>query len=169
MSKAQNKTPRPTIKSTIRTVTPQLARTYLLTSRNNRKITSKRVTRLATAMRSGEWVVAQPIMFNCDGTLIDGQHRCSAVIEANVPVDFLVCEGFDRDSVFGKLDDTSPRKLSHWFECNREERPDALASVVRQAHIAERGFNPFRGGGRVHLTGPGGVAFLEEQSELRYS
>lgn len=158
---------RPKIQSAIKTITPVVARAYLKTNKKNRRFNAPRIARLARAMTNGEWVIAQPLMLNCDGTLIDGQHRCRAVIEANMPVDFLVLSGFDAEGTFAKLDDVDPRRLAHWLDIQGEARAPVLAVVVRMAYLASLGNNPYQYTGRVILTGPMGVEFLAKHPELR--
>jgi hypothetical protein len=52
-------------------------------------------------MQSGNWYITDSIKFSEDGTLLDGQHRLSAVVTSGCTVDFLVCRGYPEDSVFG--------------------------------------------------------------------
>lgn len=50
-------------------------------------------------MRAGAWKIThQGIGFNVDGELVDGQHRLSAVIEADIPVTMPVTNGLPRDA-----------------------------------------------------------------------
>ena len=73
-------TEHPKIKLKINTITPSLARRHLSTCKKNRRINKARVERLAVAMANGEWIISQPLMFDTDGKMIDGQHRMSAII-----------------------------------------------------------------------------------------
>ncbi len=156
------------ITCSVKTVTPELARQFLSTNRKNRRLVARRVERLATAITNGEWVLSQPLMFNCDGTLIDGQHRCHAVIKANKPTSFVVLHGFDPVQTFAKIDDVAERKLSHWLDIQGETHPDTLAVVIRLSYYASLGRIPFYNPGQgVVLTGPMGIEFLEEHPELR--
>ena len=82
----------------VQTITPEIARQMLIHNGANRKLRQPRVEKYANDMRNGNWhLTGQAITFAKDGKLLDGQHRLSAVILADTPVDFLVVT--DADSV----------------------------------------------------------------------
>lgn len=151
-------------------VTPGVAKDWLRHNRRNRTITPGRVKRLSRALRRGEWAVAQPIAYDSEGTLIDGQHRLLAVISANRPADFLVIKGYAPGTTFGKMDDTLPRKLAHWLHQNGEAKPQTLATVLRMAFIRSTGRNPLLNThSHVILTGPEAIDFLDDHPEIRHA
>jgi hypothetical protein len=154
--------------ASIKTINPQVARTMLATCKRNRRVSMCRVKRLSQSRRRGEWVIAQPIMVNCDGTLIDGQHRLRMVIHTGLPTDFLVISGFDREGTFAKLDDTGARRLKDWLEIRGEPLPEILAGVINMAARDEAGLMP-TGSGSFILTGPEGLDFLESHPKIRES
>lgn len=82
-------------KAVVRTITPEEARKILETKNtHNRPVTDGAVQRYASQMKAGKWVVnGEAIIFAADGSLMDGQHRLWACIEANVPFTTLVVEG----------------------------------------------------------------------------
>jgi hypothetical protein len=82
----------------VMTITPSLARSMLKTSPGNRNIRNSRVTTYSGAMKRGEWMVAQPIMFDCMGQLRDGHHRLHALIDCDMALDFLVVTGLREDA-----------------------------------------------------------------------
>jgi hypothetical protein len=56
-----------------------------------RAISKAAVERFAAEMRAGNWTVTgQGLSFDCDGHLLDGQHRLQAVVKSGVAVDMLV-------------------------------------------------------------------------------
>ena len=75
--------------------------------KNNRRISRAVVKRYAAIMRSGNWEEnGESISISKDGTLLNGQHRLTAIIEANVTVKMLVVYGvgnnvhtFDRGNI----------------------------------------------------------------------
>jgi ribosomal protein L39E len=70
-------------------ITPDIARTLLReTNNSNRSISRPTVAKYAHDMRNGNWLDTHQnvIAFYEDGELADGQHRLSAVIEANRPI-----------------------------------------------------------------------------------
>lgn len=75
-------------------ITPQMAEEMLTHNIVNRKLAVKRVHAYATDMKNGMWEQnGESIRFNEAGELIDGQHRLSAIIEANIPVPIYVTRG----------------------------------------------------------------------------
>lgn len=72
-------------------VTPEQASEWLAKPAKNRKINHRRVGLYAAAMKRGDWLLTnQGVAIDEFGMLIDGQHRLSAIVEADVPVELLV-------------------------------------------------------------------------------
>jgi len=68
-------------------ITPEIAQQWLQRNPRNRAVNARWVDTLAKMMREGQFVpTPQPIIFDENGDLIDGQHRLLAVIKAGVPV-----------------------------------------------------------------------------------
>jgi hypothetical protein len=89
------------IKKTQRPVSPTTAGQWLV-RRNpfNRSINKARVAAYAKVMASGGWdVVSDAIMFDAEGTLINGHHRLSAVVLSGATVWFNVWENVPRESL----------------------------------------------------------------------
>lgn len=75
-------------------VTPAKARKWLDNNAGNRPIVAARVARYAALMKAGKWEMnGETIILGPKEELIDGQHRLSALIEANVSVVLLVARG----------------------------------------------------------------------------
>lgn len=75
------------VTSTVELITPQVASEMLARNTFNRPLSGHTVARYAADMSAGRWDYnGQDIIFSDDGTLIDGQHRLSAVVAADVPV-----------------------------------------------------------------------------------
>ena len=97
-------------KSTVETITPQVARKYLESNTKNRRVRSKTVQFYAKQMAEGEWdLTGEPIIFSKDGVLLNGQHRLYACIEADTPFDTFVIRGAP-DGSFAKIDQNVPRQ-----------------------------------------------------------
>lgn len=61
---------------------------------NQRKLSKAHVHMLATEYKAGHWITNnQGIGFNDEGHLIDGRHRYHAIVEAGIPVTFVVVRG----------------------------------------------------------------------------
>jgi len=79
---------------TVETIGPARAEEYLAANRGNRNIVQSHVAALARDIRNGQWMFnAQPICFSRSGRLLNGQHRLSAVLEADQPIEVLVMRG----------------------------------------------------------------------------
>lgn len=95
------------IKAEFQIVTPAMATEWLEQNTENRPISTLHVMMLAEQIRSGQWVLnGETIKFSDAGTLIDGQHRLWAIIEANRPVPLMVVAGVSR-SAFATIDTLS--------------------------------------------------------------
>lgn len=80
-------------------ITPAIATTWLSTTERNRSLSDTTVKTYAGDMTAGAWKIThQGIGFDVDGKLIDGQHRLSAIVRANIPVAMLVTRGLPKDA-----------------------------------------------------------------------
>lgn len=78
-------------------VTPAVADDWLAHNTGNRPLKASRVTYYARLMREGHWRDdnPEPIAFDWDDALRNGQHRLAAVKQSKQSVGFLVCRGID--------------------------------------------------------------------------
>src|SRR3990172_2754159 len=75
-------------------ITPDLAARWLLSNTHNRTMKVKAIARYAADIRSGAWYVnGETIKFAADGTLLDGQNRLRACIEAGRAFTSVVVRG----------------------------------------------------------------------------
>lgn len=88
------------VRSQMLTITPEMARKMLdKTPTFQRKLNKHRVDSIAEDIKKGLWEAnGATIVMSKRGNLIDGQHRCAAIIEAGVPVESLVVMGVDDDA-----------------------------------------------------------------------
>lgn len=94
------------------TVTPEMAKGYLLKNTDNRNKRGWWVSGLANMIKRGEWIPThQGVAFSKSGKLLDGQHRLEAIIEANIPVQMIVTTGV-RDDAYKVLDNGIKRTLA---------------------------------------------------------
>ncbi len=73
----------------------------MLLERNpkNRNITPMLVESYARDIEHGKWRFnGEPVIVASDGNLNDGQHRCSAVVEADTPIKTVLILGVSRDT-----------------------------------------------------------------------
>ena len=94
-------------------ISPDIAEKILVTSNNgNRTISEELVRRMVKALESGKWIYnGQPIIFDENGCLIDGQHRLTAISRAQMSVECLIVTGIDNPMAFHTLDDGKKRGL----------------------------------------------------------
>lgn len=84
--------PKPTIAFV--SVTPEMARRWLARNTRNRNIRKQTLDSYKRDMRAGNWrLEGSPIKFAPDGTLLDGQHRLTAIMETGVTVVMAVARG----------------------------------------------------------------------------
>jgi hypothetical protein len=122
-------------------ITPKKAREWLKRNDTNRPLRRSRVTKLADAMRRGEWKLnGEAIKFNCDGSMADGQHRCEAVVESGVTIESLVVYGIQPDA-FDTMDQGISRSIADVFARNGEMYYAVLATAVRWVGVLSDGMN----------------------------
>lgn len=81
-------------------ISPEVADKYLaLNIDHNRRINPNRVRDYSRQMQTGQWCLSAPISFDCQGQLIDGQHRLHAVIHSGLTLEFLVIRGYPEETV----------------------------------------------------------------------
>lgn len=91
---------RQTPTTSVRTITPDDAKRLLENNTLNRNISDRTVSALARDMKSGNWVFnGESIKISKTGRLLDGQHRLSACVRANVPFETLVIEGLPESAM----------------------------------------------------------------------
>ena len=97
----------------VENIGPEQAKKYLgMNYDKNRTVRQAHVVGLAEQMKAGQWVLsAQGIIFDENGTLIDGQHRLMAIIKAGVVVPITVTRGAPEAS-FKVLDSGSGRTMA---------------------------------------------------------
>lgn len=105
------------------TITPEIA-TELLTLNftRNRNMSATRITQYANAIKNGEWGLStDAIGISKSGYLINGQHRLNAVMESNIPTQFIVLTGIPDDSVY-YLDGGLARSIASQLRIANEDK-----------------------------------------------
>lgn len=131
----------------VKNVTPEMAKAYLASNfDHNRKLSRLHVNDLASAMRDGTYVSqnGQTIVVGADGTLYDGQHRMSAIVESGTTQQMLVCtleESDDAIATFRSVDGGMKRMAATFID-----RPYQLekAAISRMSYGIEHGTAPLR-------------------------
>lgn len=126
---------------TKQTVTPKKAMEWLKRNVNNRPLSTSWSQRLADEMKAGRFRLnGEAIKFNCNGDLIDGQHRLNACVIAGVPFDSYVVVGLEHDA-FDTIDQGKKRTVSDILARRGEANYKSLAAVARNVWALENGFD----------------------------
>jgi hypothetical protein len=121
----------PSLQADVELIGPGEARAWLQDAAANRNVSLRQVDRHAEDMLAGRWMTnGQPIIFNAEGKLIDGRHRLSAVILANVAVAMLVVRGVAQEA-FATMDSGRARTLADVLSIQGHKHNNVLAASAR--------------------------------------
>jgi hypothetical protein len=127
------------VSTKIEKVTPAIAEELLQNNPKNRKVSLTNVKRHTEAMRSGKWLFdGAPIRIATDGSLLDGQHRLMALIEANMPQNFVVVRGVESEAQY-VMDTGKRRSLADALTLEGEVNTSFLASLVTASYKWDAG------------------------------
>lgn len=108
-------------------------------SERNRRLRRSHVEALARDVAAGRWPLnGSTLKISVSGRLIDGQHRCHAVILAGVPIRTYVVEGLE-DDVFASLDSGRRRTLQDYLARSGGAPVAALGACVALLHRLRHG------------------------------
>lgn len=118
-------------------VTPEIAARWLRQNTRNRTIRQHLVDRFTRDMQAGEWHLdGAPIRFAPDGTLLDGQHRLTAIVSTGITVPILVVRGID-PSAQAVMDTGAARTAADALSIDGRENASTLAATAALAIRAE--------------------------------
>jgi len=127
------------IHTSIERITPAQAERYLERNDNNRTMRPIHVAKLADDISSGRWHVnGSSIVFNGDGTLLDGQHRLAAIVQAGVPIDMVVVRGVSK-AAMPTIDANISRKASDVAKLRGYSNVSQLIGTARLLVSAKTG------------------------------
>lgn len=116
---------------TMEEVGPTDAAQWMKKNDHNRPLSELLGDRYAAAMTNGEWIdCGDTLRFNCDGTLIDGQHRLYAIIKSGMTVPMLVIRGLPKET-FKYIDDGKKRSNGDSLGASGESNYNQLAAAIR--------------------------------------
>ena len=120
-------------------ITPELAEQFLVRNVQNRKVVKSLVSRYVDAINRDEWQLnGETIIFNENGEMQSGQHRCHAVIQAGKSITTLVA--FNVPKMSNKTQDTGKPKAAHdILGFYHYQHPRILAATIAWIRYFEKG------------------------------
>jgi hypothetical protein len=120
-------------------ISPDLAREWLEAERpRNRNVNPNDVAAIARDIADGRWVVNGDAIRFCNGQLIDGQHRLTAVLEAGKTIRSLVVWGLGTEA-FPTIDSGRKRTGADVLASQGEANAATLSATVRLIDEIKRG------------------------------
>ena len=131
--------PKPTTATVM--VSSQTALRWLDRNVRNRPLSPITVAKYARDMSSGQWLfTADPIRFDIDGNLIDGQHRLAAIAECeDLALPMLVVRGLPAETQF-KMDQGRRRSTHQQLAMKGVPNATNVAAAVRLYIAWQEGF-----------------------------
>lgn len=121
------------MRAEVEMVSPAMAKEYLERAVPNRPIQDSTVPRYVRDMKEGKWQAnGQGIVFNASGELLDGRHRCTAVLRAGVTLAMLVIRGVD-SKAFVTMDSGRGRTINDVLAIEGVKNTAVVASGIRIA------------------------------------
>lgn len=127
-----------TVQTNWEVITPEIAMEMLThNDKNYRGISSAIVTKYANEIRGGSWETnGDTIVFDENGTLLNGQHRLTAVVKAGMPIVSLVVRGLTGTQVYdiGRKRNTRAILMAEGYD-------HANSTTISAVNVLVRGFD----------------------------
>jgi hypothetical protein len=116
-------------------VTPELAKEILADyNPHNRPLNAAHVSHLVSEMDAGRWMFnGDPLRFSYDRRLLDGQHKLTACVKANMPITLLYVPNLD-PKAFHTIDAGKKRSAGDTLAVLGKPNAARLASALRFVH-----------------------------------
>lgn len=147
-------------------VTPSLAERWLKANTRNRRLYPADVAKLARDMREGRWrFTGEPIKFDWNHVLLDGQHRLSAIVESGVSLQMLVI--FDLEPESQELMDIGKsRTVGDVLSLRGESNGKSLGAIARLCWLYDRRALPWH---NIRPTHPEIIAYIDDNPEITWA
>lgn len=124
----------------VMTITPETAKRILDKNKGNRPLNPHYVSFYADQMAKGLWTLTgQTISFGEDNRLLDGQHRLSAVVKANIPIKFNVARNVPNHT-FINYDNGKPRNAVDSFKISGVKYASRATTLINKYFYYKNGF-----------------------------
>jgi hypothetical protein len=148
-------------------VTPETAALWLERNVHNRRLRQPKVDEMSRDMAAHRWgFAADPIRFDWNGNLIDGQHRLHAVIKSGTSQPMVLATGLD-PQVMHVIDTGAKRSSGDAFALDGDRDAVHLAAAVRLAKGYVEGTLRTNSVHSPAASTPELVAFRDANPELR--
>lgn len=136
-------------------VTPSMAKKWLMNNNENRQINNGAVNRYYNDIIQGKWVLnGEPIIFDKNQILRNGQHRMMAVVKAGVPIPTVVVEGID-PSAFKSMDNGHLRTPADVLRIDNVPNARVVAGIISKFLALKYGKWAMSADGDTNLTASG--------------
>jgi hypothetical protein len=123
-------------------ITPRMAAAWLETNTHNRNLNQRRVDAFVRDISEGNWDEdANSIKLNEAGSIVDGQHRLWAIVEADIPCRCLVMRNI-KPATIRRVDTGKSRSLADFLSMDGIPSATAMASAVNHL-MTYRAFGRF--------------------------
>jgi hypothetical protein len=136
----QGKELKPGLISAAIELTPEIALKFLELSDNFRTVRQDWVRQLAREMSEGRWKAdtGEALIFNNEGSLVDGQHRCWAIVDSGISISTIVIWGVEK-GVDVEIDNGLKRHFHDYLAKLNETNTTVLAAALRMVRAYELG------------------------------
>jgi len=130
------------ITSEIVCVTPKTAGQWLESQHGSQRPLNKRnLAAMVRDMKNGDWcLTGEPIILTTAGELSDGQHRLTAMVQADVTLDLMVVRGIHK-SAYTRMNTGKSRTASDVLHSAGYIQTSILASISRMVYETEKSDN----------------------------
>jgi len=139
-------------------LTPTKAQVFINSQVLNRDLCRNSVEKLCMNILNNEWRLNNDaVCLDKDGHLINGQHRCAAVVKTGISVPVILAEGFEKEDIFVIDQTIKPRNISDFLKLNGIENNVAMSAALSNmnTYLCEVYLKK-----RVHFLSPS-AAFIE--------
>lgn len=121
--------------TSIETITPAIAAQMLKRNTHNRALRAALVDMYAREMKNLQWrETHQGIAINCDGTLLDGQHRLAAIVQSGRAQKMVVARGVPSASQI-VMDDHAKRSAADAITLDGGAIVDAMTVAIARGVV----------------------------------
>ncbi len=126
--------------TTVTDLTPEAARRLLANNSFNRPLQNKRITAIARIISEGRWIFnGASIVIDTKSRLLDGQHRCHAVIRANKKARTVLVTGVN-PKAFDTIDQGAKRSGADIFHMCGVSNAGAVSASLTYIYQDRKGY-----------------------------